>query len=155
MSVDFKQPKDKVIFKNKYFVAEIVFNPKLAQEVDAYYGIGSPVQKFWDEMLLNAMNDYVYFNTGNLRQRAIEATTIGDGELIWPGPESFFLWSGYVMVDPETKSPFARAGVTKELTDRLLVSHAGGITGAKWTVRAENDLYSDWVNQAQEYIRRL
>lgn len=128
--------------------------PRLEKKLNAHLGIGSPLQKFWDEMLLNDINPYTFFRTGDLRNNAIAATVIGDGVLIWPGPYAQFLWYGKVMVDAETGSAYAQLGGTKISIDKELVSHAGGITGPFWAIRAANDLYPTWQRAAQEFLRR-
>lgn len=60
---------------------------------------------------------FVPFLTGSLDQR----TQVVGNTVVYPGPYARFLYYGKVMVDPETGSPWARAGATKVVTDRNLV----------------------------------
>lgn len=55
--------------------------------------------------------------TGSLDIR----TQVVDGSIIYPGPESRYLYYGKLMVDPNTGSSYAQKGGTKVLTDRNLV----------------------------------
>lgn len=150
---DVKIPKSMTIYDKGAVKATLHF-PELENKLNAELGLGSPLQKFWDEMLLNDINPYTFFRTGDLRSNAITATTIGDGVLIWPGPYAQFLWYGKVMVDSETGSAYAQAGGTKIPIDKDLVSHAGGITGPFWGIRAANDLYPSWARSAQQFLNR-
>ena len=60
---------------------------------------------------------FVPMLTGSLNTR----TEVDGNTIIYPGPYARFLYYGKVMVDPETGSPFARAGAHKVLTNRDLV----------------------------------
>lgn len=57
--------------------------------------------------------------TGGMAQRS--KAVYGGRQVVYPGPYARFQYGGKVMVDPVTKSPWARKGVNnKELTDRPL-----------------------------------
>lgn len=58
------------------------------------------------------------FRTGTFIR--LSYVTDGGAKVVFPGPTGRFLYGGKVMVDPVTRSPFARPGVKKELTDRPL-----------------------------------
>lgn len=60
---------------------------------------------------------YVPMLTGSLDNR----TRVEGNTIIYPGPYARFLYYGKVMVDPDTGSPWAKAGATKVVTDRDLV----------------------------------
>lgn len=67
-----------------------------------------------------AMKDteqFVPAATGSLSGR----TKTEGSKIIYPGPYARFLYHGMVMVDPDTGSPWAKAGATKVLTNRSLV----------------------------------
>lgn len=55
--------------------------------------------------------------TGSLDVR----TRVDGPDVIYPGPYARFLYSGKVMVDPNTGSTYAPKGGTKVITDRDLV----------------------------------
>lgn len=48
-------------------------------------------------------------------------TKVEGGYIIYPGPESRYMYYGKLMVDPNTGSSYAPKGGTKVLTDRNLV----------------------------------
>lgn len=74
-----------------------------------------------DEILaLQAKKDtsqFVPALNGDLDRR----TRVVGGKIIYPGPQSRYLYGGKLMVDPETGSSFAQKGSTKVLTDKNLV----------------------------------
>ena len=52
----------------------------------------------------------------------LDARTRVDGShIIYPGPSARYLYSGKLMVDPDTGSSYAPKGGTKVLTDKKLV----------------------------------
>ena len=55
--------------------------------------------------------------TGSMTQR----TRVVGSDIIYPGPQSKYLYYGKLMVDPNTGSSYAPKGGTKVLTDRELV----------------------------------
>lgn len=62
-------------------------------------------------------NPYTPFLTGQMSQR----TRVDGGTIIYPGPQSRYLYYGKLMVDPETGSSWAKKGARKTLTDKNLV----------------------------------
>jgi hypothetical protein len=60
---------------------------------------------------------FVPYKTGRLDSK----TTVKGNKIIYPGPYARFLYYGKLMVDPDTGSPWARAGVKKVVTDKNLV----------------------------------
>jgi len=151
MAVSIPNQRQK-IYKDGGLTVTLEFPRTLGNELELQYGIGSPLQKFWDNMLLTDINNYVFTDTGTLRQSSTINTVIGSGELVWKTPYARFLYNGLVMIDPDTGSPFARQGVSKVTTERELTSQAGGITGAHWADRAANDLMDTWIANSQAWI---
>ncbi len=60
---------------------------------------------------------FVPMLTGSLKNR----TQVKDGEIIYPGPYSRYLYYGKLMVDPATGSPWAKKGASKAVTNKDLV----------------------------------
>lgn len=54
--------------------------------------------------------------TGSLRN----TTKVTGNTITYPGPYAHYLYEGFVWVDPNTKSAFAKKGVTKVKTDKKL-----------------------------------
>lgn len=55
--------------------------------------------------------------TGSLTSR----TRVKGNMIIYPGPYARYLYYGKLMVDPKTKSPYAKKGAVKVITDKNLV----------------------------------
>lgn len=71
-------------------------------------------------MALQAKKDtspYVPALTGDLDR----GTKVEKSKIIYPGPQSRYLYYGKLMVDPATGSSYASYGATKVLTDKDLV----------------------------------
>lgn len=66
-------------------------------------------------------------------------------------PMGHFLHTGKVMVDPVTRSPWARRGVTKVYTDRDLKLWYPMAT-THWTDVAKQQHINDWVRLVQQTI---
>lgn len=71
-------------------------------------------------MAIQAQKDtspYVPALMGNLDRR----TKVEESRIIYPGPQSRYLYYGKLMIDPATGSSYASYGATKVLTDKDLV----------------------------------
>ena len=75
------------------------------------------VERVVAEQARKDTSPYVPFLTGSLDNR----TRVEGNTIIYPGPYARYLYYGKVMIDPVTKSTYARPGATKVLTDRNLV----------------------------------
>lgn len=84
---------------------------------------------------LNDCNECIPTDQGQLRESADTASKFEDGLLVWATPYARYQYYGYVMVDPDTGSPWARKGVKKVLTDRPIQYGNGGT--AFWAHKTE------------------
>lgn len=89
--MEIKVPRGKEVFykdgsTHYTLVGEIQFNPSLANRLNSRLGIGSSFQKFWDNMLLTDMEQYIPKLTGTLINSGILNTVIGSGYLTWRTP---------------------------------------------------------------------
>lgn len=76
-----------------------------------------------DSMVMASMKPYMPLRTGVFRNvtEAMSAAIAGSGTVIAAAPPmGRFLYEGKVMVDPETRSPWARPGAKKIVTDKDL-----------------------------------
>jgi hypothetical protein len=62
-------------------------------------------------------------------------TTIGSGLVQWIAPYAKFQYYGKVMVGVESRSAWAKKGERKEVTERDLTYHGGGLRGSFWFQR--------------------
>lgn len=80
--------------------------------------------QFWlDGQVMQDMIPFMPFRDGNLVNvsKIHSASLQGTGKVVAGAPpHGRFLYEGKVMIDPETKSPWARKGAKKIVTDRNL-----------------------------------
>lgn len=93
---------------------------------------------------------FVPMREGSLRQR----TRVVGNQIIYPGPYARYLYYGKLMVDPETKSPYARKGVTKVLASPerdLKFWHPG--TRSHWFEASKNQNLKKWLRVADKAVK--
>jgi len=110
--------------------------------------------QYWlDSQIMTDMVPLMPMDTGTFIASTIaqSAAMAGSGEVIAGiGPMGRFLYEGLVMVDPDTGSPWARAGVKKVVTDQPLVfSRAGAV--AYWFDETKTMHLTDWVNGVAKF----
>lgn len=88
--------------------------------------------------------------TGNLQQRS--HVEDGGRKVVFPGPTSRFLYGGLVMVDPVTRSPWARRGVKKVVTDRKL-TYSDPAARAKWFEEAKAENRDAWIAGVNDRVK--
>ena len=89
--------------------------------------------------MLTDMDPFVPSRTGKTRAGA----SVQVNRVVYPGPNSGVLYRGRVQVDPETRSPYARAGVKKVTTDRCIKYSRPGAT-AYWLTTAKRAKIREW-----------
>lgn len=99
-------------------------------------------QQWLGDRVLEDCKAYMPHKTGSLQQRSYVED--GGRKVVFPGPYGRFQYGGLVMVDPVTKSPWAREGAKKELTSRKL-TYASPTATDHWfdTAKAEHGEY--WI----------
>lgn len=100
------------------------------------------------EQVRKDTSPFVPMLTGSLDDR----TRVEGNTIIYPGPYARYLYYGKVMVDPDTGSPWAKAGATKVLTDRNLVftTDFHGQAQALWFEAAKAQNKDKWLRVAQK-----
>ena len=108
---------------------------------------GQKAQYWLDSQIMTDMLPLMPMDTGTFINATLAQSQAlaGTGTVIAGiGPMGRFLYEGLVMVDPETGSPFARAGVKKVVTERpLTYSRPGAV--AHWFEEAKAVHLHDWV----------
>lgn len=103
-----------------------------------------------DSMVMTSMQPYMPHRTGVFINvtKAMSAAIAGSGTVIAAAPPfGRFLYEGKVMVDPETKSPWASPGAKKIVTDKDLdydKSHNPQVTD-HWFDTAKKNHRASWV----------
>lgn len=86
---------------------------------------GGRVQMFIDNEVLKLSEQYLPFQTGDLRNSGLHGTALGSGEVQYKSPKARYLYYGKVMVG---RAP-------KRLTSADLTYHGAPQRGAKWFER--------------------
>lgn len=108
-----------------------------------------------DSAVMTSMVPFMPHRDGSFinKTRAESASLAGTGEVVAAaGPEGRFLYGGKVMVDPVTKSAYARKGAKKILTTQSLqYSKAHNPKArAKWFDAAKEADGDKWVRTVKE-----
>ena len=76
--------------------------------------------------------------------------------VIYPGPQSRYLYHGKLMVDPATGSSYAQKGSTKVLTDKNLVFSKAmhGQAQSHWFEASNAENIEKWVRVADKAVKR-
>ena len=95
---------------------------------------------------------YVPALTGDLDRR----TRVDGSKVIYPGPQSHYLYHGKLMVDPTTGSSYAQKGTTKVLTDKNLVFNKAMHAQAQshWFEASKAENLGKWVRVADKAVKR-
>lgn len=95
---------------------------------------------------------YVPALTGDLDRR----TRVDGPNVIYPGPQSRYLYHGKLMVDPATGSSYAPKGATKVLTDKDLVFNKAMHAQAQshWFEASKAENIEKWVRVADKAVKR-
>lgn len=95
---------------------------------------------------------YVPALTGDLDRR----TRVDGSLVIYPGPQSRYLYHGKLMVDPATGSSYARKGTTKILTDKNLVFNKAMHAQAQsyWFEASKAENLEKWARVADKAVKR-
>ena len=94
---------------------------------------------------------YVPALTGDLDRR----TRVDGSKVIYPGPQSRYLYYGKLMVDPETGSSYAPKGGTKVLTDKDLVFSKAvhGHAQSHWFEASKAENLEKWVRVSDKAVK--
>lgn len=101
-------------------------------------------------MVLQDCKAMMPLQTGILQDRS----HIEDGgrRVVFPGPSARYLYMGKVMVDPVTRSPWAREGVKKVVTQkRLTYSNQEAVD--RWFDEAKARNLPCWISRVERIIK--
>ena len=107
-------------------------------------------QQWLGEQVLQGCRAVMPQRNSDLQNRS--HTEAGGRQVIFPGPSARYLYMGYLMVDPVTRSAFAREGVKKVVTSkRLTYSREEAVS--HWFDEAKARNGEAWVRGVKQYIR--
>lgn len=82
-------------------------------------------------------------------------TRVDGSKVIYPGPQSRYLYHGKLMVNPETGSSYAPKGGTKVLTDKDLVfsKEVHGQAQSHWFEASKAENLEKWVRVSDKAVK--
>lgn len=113
------------------------------------------VQAFLDKTTAEYLQLYVSRDSGTQEKSIATASKYGSGKVIINVPYARFQAKGKVMIGVKTKSPWARKGEKKIVTNRNLTYHSDAKRGAHPFERMKADKKASILNQTAKYARRL
>lgn len=127
-------------------------NVKVDVKLDRYSKQFQDAQFWLDSQIMHDMKPYMPMQTGNFIQRtSAESTAMAGSGQVCAGaaPMGRFLYTGQVMVDPVTGSPWARPGAKKVVTSRPL-KFANPQAVPFWFDKAKEAHGQQWVEGAKK-----
>lgn len=112
----------------------------------------SDAQKKLDSIVMTDMVPYMPHQTGTFINvtKAMSASLAGSGKVVAAAPPmGRFLYHGKVMVDEVTKSPWARPGAKKVVTDRDL-KYSNPKATPFWFDTAKDKYGKSWIKQVKK-----
>lgn len=106
------------------------------------------VQSYIDSAVLRYCDPYTPKDTGKLIQSGVIGTIVGSGRVIYNAPYAKYLYYGRVMIGQNSRSPWARAGERKIVTDRPIHYNGGAKRGSYWFERMKADHRPDILREA-------
>lgn len=121
---------------------------------------GGLVQQTVDKLIIDYCLPYCPMDSGVLAKSAYDATQIGSGEVIYPGPYAHYMYYGEVygpnipIFDDDSGAPtgfFSPPGKKKSPTGRQLQYNTdlNPLAGSFWFERMKADHLDDIVREAQ------
>lgn len=114
--------------------------------------------KFWEfgaNQWWICITPYTPFVTGTTAESVKIRGKSGSGEIEYLQPNAHYLYHGELMVDPETRSSWARAGVKKVYAGKELILGKNGkhsLASKKWDKAAAPHKKKDLIDAMQGYI---
>ena len=106
-------------------------------------------QLWLGEQVLQGCRAVMPHSTGSLQQRSYVED--GGRRVVFPGPAARYLYMGFVMVDPVTRSAWAREGVRKVVTTKRL-TYSDPEAVDHWFDEAKARNLDAWLNGTRNYI---
>ena len=111
------------------------------------------VQQFLGKTVADSLKKYVSYDSGTQEK---STKSIQGGKYVEIGvPYAQFQAGGKVMIGTKSKSPWARRGEKKIITNRNLTYHSSSLRGAHPFERMKADKRESILNQTANYARRI
>ena len=125
-----------------------MFDAEVTLDLERFVKQFSRAQFWLDSRVMQDMEPYMPKQTGTFINitKAMSAAIAGSGEVVAAAPPmGRFLYEGKVMVDPVTKSPWARKGAKKIVTERDL-TYSNPKATPHWFDTAKKNHGKAWVD---------
>lgn len=125
-----------------------LFDAEVTLDLERFVKQFSRAQFWLDSRVMQDMEPYMPKQTGTFINitKAMSAAIAGSGEVVAAAPPmGRFLYEGKVMVDPVTKSPWARKGAKKIVTERDL-TYSNPKATPHWFDTAKKNHGKAWVD---------
>ncbi len=96
-------------------------------------------------------DQHILKRSAETHSRVLEAFGNTELRLVWSTPYARYLYYGVLMVDPKTRSAYAREGVRKVLTGKPLKYSKGG---KLWCQKAKEKHIKDWTTIYENALKR-
>lgn len=133
-------------------MSKVKFNPKLI--FNNLKSKEKAATKVLKNEIVRTTDRYVPNDKGTLRASVIPSLMRNDNYIVYDQNYARFLYYGKVMIDPVTKSAYARKNAKKVLTNRVLKYHGGPERKYMWFARAKAIHKESWLKLYERIIKR-
>lgn len=110
-------------------------------------------QEILKQMVVEDTDPFVPMESGYQKNSVHDS--LGDGlpRIIYQGPYAHYLYTGYLMVDPATKNPWARKGAIKVYKDPMQeLRFKQGMS--EWFEHSKNLNAKRWISEMEKVIKK-
>lgn len=93
------------------------------------------------------------FTPGGASGNLHKLVALTPGKITYLSPYAHYLYIGILYVDPETRSSYARKGITKVPTNKRLNYHTPG-TGRNWDKLMWSSQKQQIIKETEEFMKR-
>lgn len=130
--------------------------------IDIYLDSKSLIKKYEEKqeiaqeelkhMVVTDTDPFVPMESGYLKNSVHDSLGDGKPRIIYEGPYAHYLYTGYVMVDPDTKNPWAKKGATKVYKEPLqALQFKTGMS--EWFEHSKNLYSKRWIKEIEKVIK--
>ena len=130
--------------------------------IDVYLDSKSLIKKYEEKkeiaqeklkhMVVVNTDPFVPFANGYLKNSVHDSLGDGKPRIIYEGPYAHYLYTGMVMVDPDTKKPWAKKGAVKVYKDPMQeLQFKTGMS--EWFEHSKNLYSKRWLKEIEKVIK--
>ena len=130
--------------------------------IDVYLDSKSLIKKYEEKkeiaqeklkhMVVTDTDPFVPMESGYLKNSVHDSLGDGKPRIIYEGPYAHYLYTGYVMVDPDTKKPWAKKGAAKVYKDPMQeLQFKTGMS--EWFEHSKNLYSKRWLKEIEKVIK--